>query len=303
MTHKRILLIAPEGQVGWHLHRCAQTLGKVIIVGRSYSQGMYAQLDLAHFDAIRRILREVKPHIILNAAAYTAVDKAEQEVELAQAINGTAPGILAEEAKQLNALLVHYSTDYVFNGQHHQPYSEIDPVQPLGVYGATKLAGEQAIAAVGGQYLTLRTAWVYDLRGKNFLLTIQRLAAEREELRIVADQQGSPVWSRLIAEATVQILSQLYSPLLHRDRLDVSGIYHLTCAGQTTWYEFAKAIVAHQQKQPRILPITTTDYPTPAKRPAYSVLSNAKLQKTFGIYLPSWDGALELCLKQQGKNV
>lgn len=301
MTHRRILLIAPEGQVGWHLHRCAQTLGKVIIVGRSYSQGMYAQLDLAHFDEIRRILREVKPHIILNAAAYTAVDKAEQDVQLAQAINGTAPGILAEEAKQLNALLVHYSTDYVFNGQHHQPYVETDPVQPLGVYGTTKLAGEQAIAAVGGQYLTLRTAWVYDSRGKNFLLTIQRLAAEREELRIVADQQGSPVWSRLIAEATVQILSQLYSPL-HQDRLDVSGIYHLTCAGQTTWYEFAKAIVAHQQKQPRILPITTADYPTPAKRPAYSVLSNAKLQKTFGIYLPSWDAALELCLKQQGKN-
>ncbi len=168
------------------------------------------------------------------------------------------------------------------------------------MYGASKLAGEQAIQAVGGSYLILRTAWVYGLRGKNFLLTMQRLAKDRDELKVVADQIGAPTWSRMIAETTAHIVTQLRSPLHSHNIEELSGIYHLTCAGQTNWYEFAKAIMAPLEKQPRILPITTADYPTPAQRPAYSVLSNAKLLETFGLALPAWDRALELCLATHG---
>jgi dTDP-4-dehydrorhamnose reductase len=201
-------------------------------------------------------------------------------------------------AKASKAWLVHYSTDYVYDGQKQQPYREEDVVNPMSVYGASKLAGDQAIQAIGGHYLIFRTAWVYGRRGQNFLLTMQRLAKERDELRIVNDQKGTPTWSKMIAEATVQVLAQLNSPLLKVSPETCSGIYHLTCGEQTTWYEFAKAIIAHLDldKPPRILPITTVEYPTPAKRPAYSVLSNAKLTNTFGITLPAWDKALELCL-------
>jgi dTDP-4-dehydrorhamnose reductase len=291
---KRILLIGPSGQVGWELRRCVQPLGKVISVGRKYSET--TPMDLADPDSIRRVIREVKPALIINAAAYTAVDKAEQEPELAHKINGIAPGILAEECLRLKTLLIHYSTDYVFSGHHTLPYLESDAVNPLGVYGASKLAGEKAIQAIDGQYLIFRTAWVYSLRGKNFLLTMQRLAKERDELKVVADQIGAPTWSRMIAEATIHIIAQLFSPQYPIDFDRFSGIYHLTCAGQTNWYEFAKAIIAHSEKQPRILPITTADYPTPAKRPAYSVLSNAKLANAFGITLPRWEKALELCM-------
>lgn len=294
----RILLIGPTGQVGWELLRCAQTLGEVVAVSRNSSPS----LDLANPDTIRNAIREVKPTIILNAAAYTAVDKAEQEPQLAHVINGTAPGILAEEALRLQALLIHYSTDYVFNGQNSQPYTEQDLVNPISVYGASKLAGEQAIQAVDGRYFIFRTAWVYGMRGKNFLLTIQRLAREREELRVVADQLGAPTWSRTIAEVTTQILAQLGSPLCRTPLEALKGIYHLTCGGQTNWYEFAKAIVVHGDKPPRVVPITTADYSTPAKRPAYSVLSNEKLTNTLGLTLPLWDRALELCLATQEYN-
>ncbi len=292
---KKILLIGPSGQVGWELLRCL-LFGDVIAAGRSPNKLRQAIIDLANPDSIRRVIREIKPAIVLNAAAYTAVDKAEEEPELAYEINGRAPGILAEECLRLNALLVHYSTDYVFDGSHTQPYTEIDTVKPLGVYGATKLAGEQAMMSVGGQYLILRTAWVYGRRGKNFLLTMQRLAKEREELKVVADQIGAPTWSRMIAQATAQIIAQLYSPLYQLDIEELSGLYHLTCAGETNWYEFAKAIIAQSEKQPRVLPITTSDYPTPAKRPAYSVLSQTKLVETFNVILPVWDRALTLCL-------
>ncbi len=289
----RILLLAPTGQVGWELLRCTQTLGNVIAVGRHTNP----TLDLANPDSIRQMVRDVQPHIIVNAAAYTAVDKAEQESELAYVINGTAPGILAEEARRLSALLVHYSTDYVFDGTHQQPYTEQNNVNPVSAYGASKLAGEQAIQSIGGHYLILRTAWVYGRRGNNFLLTIQRLAKEREELRIVADQFGAPTWSRTIAEATTHILSQLVSPLYQADLDSLSGIYHLTCGGQTTWYDFTKAILKYGEQQPQILPITTAEYPTPAKRPVYSVLANTKLIDTFGITLPAWERALELCME------
>jgi len=295
MSHKKILLIGPTGQVGWELQRCVQTLGEVVAVDKIDSTQAY--IDLADPDSIRQVIRDVKPTIILNAAAYTAVDKAEEDAELAHAINATALGILAEESLRLKSLLIHYSTDYVFNGKQTQPYTETDEVNPLGVYGTTKLAGEQAIQAVGGQYFILRTAWVYGLRGKNFLLTMQRLAKERNELKVVADQFGAPTWSRMIAQATTHLLTQLESPLYQLDIEALSGIYHLTCAGQTSWYDFAKAIIAQSDKQVRVLPLTTAEYPTPTERPAYSVLSNAKLAKTFGITLPAWDRALDLCLK------
>lgn len=296
MSHKKILIIGPTGQVGWELLRCVQPFGQVFPVGREHGEIAQVFMDLANPDSIRSIVREIKPAIILNAAAYTAVDKAEQEPELAHLVNGTASGILAEESLRLKAVFIHYSTDYVFDGNHTEPYTEQDATSPIGVYGASKLAGEQAIEAVGGQYFILRTAWIYGLRGQNFLRTMQRLAKERGELKIVADQFGTPTWSRMIAQATTHILAQLYSPLHPVDIKELSGIYHLTCAGQTSWYEFAKAIIAQFDKQPTVLPITTADYPTPAKRPAYSVLSNLKLAKTFDITLPAWDRALELCL-------
>jgi dTDP-4-dehydrorhamnose reductase len=289
---KKILLIGPNGQVGWELLRCLQPLGHVIAAGRNCQ----IHLDLTQVDSIRQVIREIQPDLIINAAAYTAVDKAETEAQLAYQINSTAPGILAEESLRLkNTILIHYSTDYVFNGQHSQPYTELEPVNPLGVYGASKLAGEQAIQAVGGYYFILRTAWVYGLRGKNFLLTIQRLAQEREELTIVNDQIGAPTWSRLIAEATTCLSAQLLAPFI-QNRENFTGIYHLTCGGQTSWYEFAKMIIEYAEKSPRLLPITTAQYPTPAKRPAYSVLSNEKLATTFGIILPTWDNAVKICL-------
>jgi len=293
MSHKKILLIGTSGQVGWELQRCVQTLGDVVAVDKINSTQSY--IDLANPDSIRQVIRDIKPAIILNAAAYTAVDKAEEDAELAHAINATAVGILAEESLRLKSLLIHYSTDYVFNGKQTEPYTETDKVSPLGVYGTTKLAGEQAIEAVGGQYFILRTAWVYGLRGKNFLLTMQRLAKERNELKVVADQFGAPTWSRMIAQATTHLLTQLESPLYQLDIEALSGIYHLTCAGKTSWYDFAKAIIAQSDKQVRVLPLTTAEYPTPTERPAYSVLSNAKLAKTFGITLPAWDRALNLC--------
>ena len=297
MSQKRILLIAPTGQVGWELLRCAQPLGTVIPVSRVANA--YGHVDLSNADSVRRIIQDIQPDVILNAAAYTAVDKAEEETELAFQVNGTAPAIMAEEAKKLNALLVHYSTDYVFDGESENPYTEEDKVNPAGAYGKTKLAGEEGIQAIGGDYLILRTAWVYGIRGKNFLLTMQRLANERDELQIVSDQIGAPTWSFMIAQATTQILTQLYSPQLAMDKNGLSGIYHLTCGGQTSWYEFAKAIITREQQQPNVIPIPTSEYPTPAKRPAYSVLSNQKLQQTFGIAVPDWDKTLELCLDAQ----
>ncbi|HDN26522.1 MAG TPA: dTDP-4-dehydrorhamnose reductase [Thioploca sp.] len=296
MNNQKILLIGPNGQVGWELLRCVQPLGQIVAAGRNGREHGQAYMDLADPDSIRNVVRDIKPAIIINAAAYTAVDNAEKETDLAHTINGTAPGILAEESQRLKTLLIHYSTDYVFEGNNTQPYTEQDAVNPLGVYGASKLVGEQAIQAIGGHYLILRTTWVYGLRGNNFLLTMQRLAKKRDELKVVADQIGAPTWSRLIAQATAHIIAQLYSPLYSSDIDGLSGIYHLTCAGQTNWYEFAKTIVAQSEKPPRVLPITTANYPAPAKRPAYSVLSNAKLAKTFGITLPAWDKALELCL-------
>lgn len=302
---RKILIIGQDGQVGWELQRTLTTLGAVYATGRQ-------QMDLSNPDSIRDKIREIKPDIIVNAAAYTAVDKAEAEPELAMAINGIAPGVMAEEAKNLGALLVHYSTDYVFDGDKSGPYAEQDLPNPINVYGKTKLAGEHAIQAIGGPYLVFRTSWVYGARGKNFLLTMFRLAKERDELRVVSDQIGAPTWSRMIAEATAQVLAQLYSPLiLHHSPLSsliaqLSGIYHLTANGNTSWHGFASLIVETLKKQGKVgsvrettvMPIGTEAYPLPAQRPKDSRLSSAKLTKQFGVVMPAWDIGVRACLEE-----
>jgi dTDP-4-dehydrorhamnose reductase len=292
------MLTGKNGQVGWELQRTLAPLGEVVALDRQ-------QLDLANPDQIRARVREIKPSLIVNAAAYTAVDRAEEEPELAMAVNGVAPGILAEEAKRLNAVIVHYSTDYVFDGTKTTPYTEEDVPNPINVYGKTKLAGERAIQAVGVPHLILRTSWIYGLHGKNFLLTILRLAREREELKIVDDQIGAPTWSRMVAEATAQILARLYSPFTSHPLpfTDLSGIYHLSAGGQTSWYGFAKAMLEldpnrAEQVCRQLKPILTAEYPTFARRPAYSVLSNAKLKAAFGIVLPGWEQGLSLALQE-----
>lgn len=288
-----ILLTGVQGQVGWELRRALAPLGRVTAVDSQ-------EMDLADPDAVRAKVRALSPRLIVNPAAYTAVDRAESEPERARAINAIAPGVLAEEAKRCGAVLVHYSTDYVFDGVKPGPYTEEDPANPLNVYGASKFAGESAIRAVGGRHLILRTSWVYGTRGHNFLLTMQRLMRERSELRIVDDQIGAPTWSRQIAEATALILAQCLSPARGADRPEPWGTYHLSCGGETSWYGFAQAIAELGGLGTRLLPIPSSDYPTPARRPLNSRLDNAKLARTFGIRLPHWREALELCLEQAG---
>lgn len=292
----KILITGSNGQVGWELQRALAPLGQVIACDR-------AQLDLADADSIRQAVRHIGPDLIVNAGAYTAVDKAEDDEAAATAVNGVAPGVLAEEARHLGAAIIHYSTDYVFDGAKGSPYEEIDATNPQGMYGASKLAGEKAVAASGAPYLTLRTSWVYGARGKNFLLTMLRLAGEREELRVVDDQIGAPTWSRMIADATAAIVAQSHGHGgIARLLADRGGLYHLTAGGQTSWFGFASAIVAqasHLSRRPRMTPITTADYPLPAKRPPYSVMSSAKLERAFGVRLPAWDVALGLCLAEQ----
>lgn len=283
---KRILLTGKNGQVGWELQRTLAPLGEVLALGRS-------ELDLADRDRLVAIIRDAKPDIIVNAAAYTAVDQAESDVDTAMAINATAPGILAEEAKRLGALLVHYSTDYVFDGRKDGVYTEDDVPNPLNVYGRSKLAGEQAIMAAGGRHLVFRTSWVYGNRGRNFLRTVLRLAADRDELRIVDDQFGAPTWSRMIAEATPHMLASNEPP---------QGLFHLASTGCTTWFGFAKAILerteAIRSRQPRLLSCTTADYPLPASRPANSRLDCDRLAGATNLRLPDWRVALDLCVAE-----
>ena len=285
----KILLIGKNGQVGWELQRTLNALGEVIATDRK-------TLDLLNLNAIRETIRSVQPTLIVNVAAYTAVDMAESQPELAMAINGIAPGIIAEEAKKLNCTFVHYSTDYVFDGAKRTPYVESDAPNPLNVYGRSKLAGEQAIIAAGASHLIFRTSWVYSSRGSNFLLTLKRLLREKKELRIVDDQIGAPTWSRDIAEGTVRALGH-YLKQNQQRKEEMTGVYHLTAAGETTWYGFAAAIVAAQgakgEDLPKLVPVATHEYPTPARRPMYSVLSNAKLLKTFGFRAPQWKESLK----------
>lgn len=288
----RVLLTGVNGQVGWELQRTLAPLGEVIAADRSC-------LDLADTAGIRRSVDAVAPDLIVNPAAYTAVDKAESEPELASAINAAAPRELALAAAARGIPLVHFSTDYVFDGKKSGAYSETDAPNPLGVYGATKLAGEQAIQRAGVSHLILRTSWVYGLRGRNFLLTMQRLARERDSLAVVDDQFGAPTWSRMIAEATALVVARW---LDRADPAATSGIYHLSCGGRTSWHGFTAAILAHlangDEKLARLTAIPTAGYPTPAARPANSQLDCARLARTFGVRLPDWDTALALCLAQ-----
>ena len=283
VNERKILLLGRDGQVGWELQRAMAPLGRVVAAGRE-------QVDLARPEAVRRAVRDARPDVIVNAAAYTAVDRAESEEDLAMAVNGTAPGVLAEEARRLGALLVHYSTDYVFDGGGRSPYSEGDPTGPLNAYGRSKLAGERAIQQVGGEHLIFRTSWVYGAKGRNFLLTMLRLAAERPELRVVADQHGAPTWSRDIATATAEAVA----------REGARGLFHMTGAGQTTWHGFAEAIVAESPglAAERVVAISTRDFPTPAARPPYSVLSNRRLREELGLELPHWRDSLRRVLRE-----
>lgn len=286
----RILITGKTGQVGYELERSLQGLGDIIAVDRS-------QMDLSNLQQVRDVIRSVKPTLIVNPAAYTAVDQAEREPELAQRINGEAPGVMAEEAKKLGATLIHYSTDYVFDGTKDGAYVETDPTCPVNVYGSSKLAGEQAILASGARYLILRTSWVYSTHGKNFLLTMRRLAQERDALNIVSDQFGAPTWSRTIADTTAHIVAQSLAAADQQAWWDRhTGLYHLTAQGKTTWFGFAEAIMAHASvtKKPQLTPIPASAYPVPAQRPANSALSSQKLIDTF-CGLPDWRDALLLC--------
>ena len=296
----KILLTGKNGLLGDDLQQMLPRLGEVIVTDRE-------QCDLSRPAQIRNLIRDVHPDLIVNAAAYTAVDQAEKDEALACAINSEAPAVMAEEAKKIGAALVHYSTDYVFDGAKNSPYAENDLPNPISAYGRTKLAGEQAVRDSGADHLIFRTEWVYSRRGKNFLLTILRLATQREELRIVRDQVGAPTWSREIARATVKALEQICN---RKDGTaawsERSGTYHMTAAGETSWYEFTQAILQEAAQSSnsatwfqaatngkelltrRVVPITTAEYPTPARRPAYSLLSNSKLNRVFGIQLPDW---------------
>jgi len=292
----KILLTGSQGQVGWELARTLLPLGEVVAASR-------AQTDLSDLDGLRRSIRSIKPDIIVNAAAYTAVDKAETDQEQAFLINAQAAGVLAEEAAICGALLIHYSTDYVFDGSKTGAYLEGDQTNPLNVYGQSKLAGEQAIQASTADFLILRTTWVYAARGNNFVKSILRLAQEREELNIVADQIGAPTWARLIAESTAHILRQAQQE--RQQGGFKSGIYNLTSTGETSWHGFAEKIIelAKQQdgltiKTQRVNPIPTSAYPLPATRPANSRLSTQRLQKHYQLALPSWEAALQLCMDE-----
>jgi dTDP-4-dehydrorhamnose reductase len=288
-----ILLTGKNGQVGWELQRTLMPLGKVVALDAD-------DLDLANPDAIRQTVKSIRPDIIVNPAAYTSVDKAESEPELAYAVNGIAPGILAEEAQYQNALVVHYSTDYVFDGTKTGAYTESDRPNPQNVYGRSKLAGEEALRAVGGRHLILRTSWVYGSRGHNFMLTMLRLACERKVLRIVDDQIGAPTWSRSLAEVTAQILAQLYGPGMQKAADEASGTYHLTSSGNASWHGFAAEILrqAGVQPMPQLVAIASHEYPTPAARPKNSVLSSEKLNRTFGLEAGDWRDNLRLCLQE-----
>jgi dTDP-4-dehydrorhamnose reductase len=301
----RLLVTGATGQIGWQLQRTLAPLGAVVACTRS-------ELDLADPDATAKFVRNLSPDVVVNAGAYTAVDKAESEPDLAHTINADAPGRIAAELARTGGLLVHYSTDYVFDGAKTGPYEEDDEAGPLNAYGQTKLAGERLIASSGCPHIILRTTWVYDIRGKNFLRTVLRLAREKEELRMVGDQHGAPTWARVIAEATAQIVARC------EQRRDPSGwgfngIFHLTAAGGTTWAGFAQQILDEYESlaswpadtgefgsplvAKRVVPISSDMYKTPARRPRNSVLSNARLQTTFGLSLPDWRLQLRLALQ------
>jgi dTDP-4-dehydrorhamnose reductase len=286
----KILLTGKNGQVGWELQRALSPLGSIAAFDKS-------ELDVTNTDAVNARVRDVRPDIIVNAGAYTSVDGAEREPEWAMAVNGIAPGILAEAALRMRAFLIHYSTDYVFDGAKTSPYREEDVPNPINMYGATKLAGEIAIRQVGPAHIILRTSWVYGIRGRNFLLKILQLLQELDELRVVSDQVGAPTWCRAIADATARILEMRRAGTAGTAQRECNGLFHLTTLGSTSWYEFAREIVARvpppRGRPPKMTPISSDDYLSPAKRPKNSILANDKFHATFGFTLNSWLSGLE----------
>jgi dTDP-4-dehydrorhamnose reductase len=290
----KILLTGITGQVGQELQQTLTSVGEVISVSRQ-------DLDLSQTTQISAKIAEIKPNVIVNAAAYTAVDKSETETELAMAINANAPKAIAQAAQDIGARLIHISTDYVFNGQHHTPYLETDKTDPLGIYGKSKLLGEIGVQENCDTHIILRTAWVYGSRGHgNFVKTMLRLGKDREELKVVADQIGSPTWSYDIAVAITQLLNK------SEQDTSIQGIYNFTNSGVASWYDFAVAIFEEAKqlgfplKIARVIPITTAEYPTPTQRPAYSVLSKVKITETLGVHPPHWRDSLRKMLYEMG---
>jgi dTDP-4-dehydrorhamnose reductase len=286
----RLLLLGNTGQLGWELERNLKLLGEVNAFD-------FPRVDMADEESIRRIVRECNPEVIINATAYTDVDKAESEPELAEAINGTGPGVLAEEARKLNAILIHYSTDYVFDGAKGSPYVESDKPHPLNVYGKSKLKGEQAVQSAGGKSLIFRTAWVYSLRRECFVTRVREWGRQKEILRIVDDQVSNPTWARMLAEIMAQVLRRGNDYLAGH-----TGIYHLAGGGYASRYEWAKEILRldprkEEQKVKEVLWASTTDFPTPAKRPLFSALDCGKFERVFNLRLPNWEDTLKLALE------
>lgn len=287
----RLLITGASGQVGWQLCRRLPPLGEIIALDRN-------QCDLSRLERLADAVRDLRPDIVVNAAAYTAVDRAEAEQQLAMAVNGTAPGILAEEARKCGALFIHYSTDYVFDGTKDSPYTEDDPPCPINAYGRSKAEGDAAVREAAGAYAILRTSWIYDSRGHNFLRTMLRLFREREEVRVVADQVGAPTWARRIADATAIVIQDF----LDRGSFE-SGLFNLTATGATSWHGFTEAILEGAREEgliakagPRLVPIASEDYPQPARRPKNSRLSGDRFRQRFGAVLPPWEQDLRLCL-------
>ena len=291
----RILLLGTTGQIGGELTRTLPPLGPLVTASRSGSTDYVA--DLQKLKKLQDMLDAVSPEIIINASAYTAVDKAESEPKLAMRLNTDVPDTIGKWAATHGALVVHYSTDYVYDGTCTRPYLETDETNPVSIYGHTKLAGDEALLSSGCAALVLRVSWIYGLTGHNFLLTMQRLMQEREELSIIDDQTGAPTWSRSIAKATAILLSRV--PTDVEKRLSLKGVYHLAPQGQTTWFGFASAIQEKLGLSCRLLPIATAEYPTPAKRPMRSWMDSTKIKETFGIALPKWDEELGHCLNSQ----
>jgi dTDP-4-dehydrorhamnose reductase len=293
LPRPKILLIGANGQVGWELRRTLAGLGEV--VAASIEGGYGPIVDLLDHGLLAQLVTDTQPDAVVNAAAYTAVDKAETERDIARRINADAVGELGRLLAARGIPIIHYSTDFVFSGAADHPYREDDAVGPLNVYGETKLGGELALLESGAPCLIFRTSWVYGARGANFLLTMLRLLKEKDELRIVDDQIGSPTWSRMLAEMTGLVLYRVLRGDL--DLKQVGGLYHLTGSGEVSWFGFAQAILERAGLECRLLPIHSSDYPAPARRPAYSVLGNHKFQETFGLYMPHWQDSLEQCLE------
>lgn len=288
----KILLFGKNGQLGWEARRTLASLGEVVALGSQ-------DLDLTRLDELAQIVRQVRPDVIFNAAAYTAVDKAESEPDLAMLINAKAPGVMAEEARKLNAVLIHYSTDYVFDGKKGAPYIETDPTNPLNVYGQSKLAGEQAIGQVGGAYVILRTSWVYSLRGSGFVSKVLEWSRKQETLRVVNDQVGSPTWARMLAEVATLLVGKGVGFLQEQ-----TGLYHLAGDGSASRLEWAQTILEidpnkQGQMVRELLPALTADFPTPAERPLFSVLSCSKFVDAFDLRIPDWKTSLKMAMELQ----